>query len=842
MLLGEAPGYHESRKGVPFVGRSGEMVNAILYHYGLDRSNFYITNTVKYRPDYKNSDPSPEDIARDWGALEAEFRRVDPDLVICLGKIGFHTITGIKKPMDTVHGRLFVRKVFGRKRRIIPSFHPAAALRSTAMAQKAWWDFEQAAKWMKFSGEIGEIADDFPRPTYRLATRSDLPRSGQTVYVDTEGTPTRPWGLSFSVRAGEGFIILAGDPLLGEFAKACRRCSVVVHNLLWDYQVLLALGVRLGWGRLTDSMVRAYALQVEPQGLKPLAYRHAAMKMTDYKKAVAPYLESAREDFLIAAREKLEDDSIPAKRIDACLKAIMKGDGKTSASKRMKGWEKPGVAAEIREAVPELQWPDESEAIHLLPVDVAVQYAGRDPDATLRVDQGYLIPQIKRMRLEETVRLDMSAMPLVEEMQRVGMKVDLKRVRKLRKELLKAKQEAVFAMWDLLGDTNFSPASPPQVAMALRQMRAPMVRKTKGGADSTDDKALSGIKLGIKKREEQGFAKPSDKMLLAFIELLEQYREVAKCENTFVSPLLDLVSSDGRLHPRFGATSREEAGGTVTGRYTMQKPNLLAFPAHSKWGKRVRSCFVASPGMEMFTVDMSQVEMRVMADLSGDATLIEFLLSGKDIHSQTAKRIFNLSCDVDDVKALHPDKRNAAKRINFGIMYGLMAEGLWDQLVMMDGMEVTLAECQAMIDGWFALFPGVKRFLSMMALEARKNGFVREPYAGRLRYLQNVWSGTWLQHEARRQAGNHPIQAGATTLVKRAMAKVWGSALPKLRKMGKVSILLQIHDELIGECDRAIKDEVGRVMLETMVAGLDNMKVPFTANIAWGPDWGELEK
>ncbi len=331
-------------------------------------------------------------------------------------------------------------------------------------------------------------------------------------------------------------------------------------------------------------------------------------------------------------------------------------------------------------------------------------------------------------------------------------------------------------------------------------------------------------KLGLKpgRRTKAGFS--TDQAVLeelaaehAFPKLLLEYRVLSKLKSTYVDALPPLVDArDGRVHTTFNQA------GAATGRLSSSNPNLQNIPLRTPQGRAIRRAFVAAPGNALVGADYSQIELRVMAHLSGDPALIEAFASGEDVHESTARRVFNVPAGE-----LDPALRARAKVVNFGIMYGMGARSLAQQ------MGIGLPEAEAFIAGYFRVYARVREFLAATLAEARRRGFV-QTLLGRRRYLPDLASTHGgARALAERAAINAPIQGSAADLMKLAMIRV-DRALK--RSMPSARLLLQVHDELVLECPAA---EAGAVadLVRTEMEGCFPLKVPLVVSTGRGPTW-----
>lgn len=290
------------------------------------------------------------------------------------------------------------------------------------------------------------------------------------------------------------------------------------------------------------------------------------------------------------------------------------------------------------------------------------------------------------------------------------------------------------------------------------------------------------------------------------------YREVAKLKNTYIDAIPGLVEGDGRLRTQFNQTV------TATGRLSSSNPNLQNIPVRSELGRRIRRAFVAEEGKVLLAADYDQIELRLMAHLSGDAAMREAFQTGQDIHDFTAREIFSTT----EVSA---QQRRVAKSVNFGLLYGMSDFGLAQRL------EIPKTQAREMMAAYFARFPSVKAYIAGVLEEGRANGYV-STLLGRRRYMPALRSSNYMQRAAaEREATNAPIQGSAADLMKMAMVRLEG-LVP--------GMLLQIHDELIFEVEAADARELAAVVKREMESAL-SLEVPLGVSLKWGANWFEVE-
>jgi DNA polymerase-1 len=358
----------------------------------------------------------------------------------------------------------------------------------------------------------------------------------------------------------------------------------------------------------------------------------------------------------------------------------------------------------------------------------------------------------------------------------------------------------------------FEAAGEPFNVNSTRQLREvlferlglPVLKKTPKGQPSTDASVLQ---------------KMADDHPI--VDLLLRFRELEKLRSTYVDGLLPLIAEDGRIHCLFNQT------GAATGRISSEQPNMQNIPIRSEEGRTIRRAFVAPAGSTFVVADYSQIELRILAHLSGDAGLIEAFATGQDIHTATAARVFGV-----DPAEVDPDLRRRAKVINFGLLYGMEAYGLGQRL------EIAPDEAKQHMEAYFAQFPGVQAFMSGIVSTARNTGYT-ETLLGRRRYLPELSArNSALRAAGERMAINMPIQGTAADGIKIAMVRLDAA----MRERGMRSrMLLQVHDELVFETDAEEMESLADLAATTMEGALP-LDVPLTVDLKVGTDWDRMDR
>ena len=436
-------------------------------------------------------------------------------------------------------------------------------------------------------------------------------------------------------------------------------------------------------------------------------------------------------------------------------------------------------------------------------VSDATDYAAEDADFTFRLWQN-LKPELEKSNLyglfEST---EMKIMPVLMQMELAGIHLDSKILQEYDKELAEGIASAENEIYKAVGH-KFNIASPKQLQDVLFNERSLKPgKKTKTGY-STDTSVLEDLAL----------YDPVPKMIL-------EYRELSKLESTYVQTLPALCDSSGRIHPDFIQT------GTATGRLSCRDPNLQNIPVKTEAGRKIRSAFTASSGTVLISADYSQIELVVLAHLSGDENMRRAFTGGTDIHKATASLIFGT-----DIENVTPEMRRTAKTINFGVIYGMSAFRLANSL------GIPRSDAAKFIEDYFKTYSAINTFMQETVRFAEEHGYV-ETLFGRRRAVMNINSRNKLEKAAaERVAVNTPVQGSAADIVKKAMLDV-SSELRQ--KNNGARIILQVHDELLLECpgDEAILNETITLVKNKMENAV-KLTVPLRVSIEYGKNWGQF--
>jgi DNA polymerase-1 len=439
-------------------------------------------------------------------------------------------------------------------------------------------------------------------------------------------------------------------------------------------------------------------------------------------------------------------------------------------------------------------------------VETAGTYAAEDADVTLRLHRT-LWPAIAGEPLLRDLyeRFEQPLVPVLQRMERRGVLIDRDMLRAQGGELARRAEELKAAAHAEAG-TEFNVDSPKQLQQILyEKMNLPVLRKTPTGQPSTAEDVLEEL--------AGSFTLP---------KLILDYRSIAKLRSTYADKLPTQVNPDtGRVH-----TSYHQAV-AQTGRLSSTDPNLQNIPIRTPEGRRIRQAFIAPPGQLLLAADYSQIELRIMAHLSGDASLIAAFEADRDVHQATAAEVFGVP--LAEVTA---DQRRSAKAINFGLIYGMSAFGLARQL------GIGRSEAQQYVDLYFERYPGVKSYMDRTRDLAREVGYVETVFGRRL-YLPEIRSrNRAMQQYAERSAINAPMQGTAADLIKLAMIAVDRWCEDEGR--GEARLIMQVHDELVLEARTEAADHVAEAVRRCMVdAGQGALRVPLKVDVGRGANWDE---
>jgi len=446
---------------------------------------------------------------------------------------------------------------------------------------------------------------------------------------------------------------------------------------------------------------------------------------------------------------------------------------------------------------------DDGAALGTLPFDSGpdLETEGRRIEGVRRLVEVMRSELSDREEGELFEEFELPLIPVLARMEHAGIAVDRAYLENMGADLREKLAALDARIQDLAGE-QFNVNSTDQLRYVLfEKLGLPVIKKTSTGKPSTDASVLKKLEHPL-------------------VDALLEYREYEKLRGTYVDGYLPLVDSDGRIRTRFNQMA------ATTGRLSSDRPNLQNIPVRSESGRTIRRAFIAGEGAEFLVADYSQIELRVLAHMSGDPFLVEAFRAGSDIHTATAARVWGLS--ESEVTA---DQRRTAKMINFGLLYGMEAFGLADRL------GISRDEAQQHMDAYFSQFVQVREFMSAVVTEARNQGYTTTLF-GRRRYLPELKSDNFrIRQMGERMALNAPVQGTAADIIKKAMIDLDAS----LRSEGLAStLILQIHDELILESPLDELEVAEKLVVGTM-EGVVTLDVPLEVDVATGPDLASVK-
>ena len=393
-------------------------------------------------------------------------------------------------------------------------------------------------------------------------------------------------------------------------------------------------------------------------------------------------------------------------------------------------------------------------------------------------------------------------MPVLSRMERNGVLLDVAMLKKQSEQITLRLAELEQSIYEVAGE-EFNIGSPKQLQVILfEKLELPIISKTPKGQPSTAESVL--VELA------QDYPLP---------KLILEYRSLSKLKSTYTDKLpLQVAESSGRVH-----TSYQQAV-AATGRLSSTDPNLQNIPVRTEEGRRIRQAFIVAPGYKMIAADYSQIELRIMAHLSGDKGLVDAFSKGLDVHSATAAEVFGV-----EVAEVTKDQRRSAKAINFGLIYGMSAFGLAKQL------DITRAEAQEYVNLYFQRYPGVKEYMEHTKEKAKEDGFVETVFGRRL-YLHEINAKNGMRRQyAERTAINAPMQGTAADIIKIAMINLDNEIQKNELDM---RMIMQVHDELIFEINESQVDDAIKLITEKMEHAVE-LSIPLVVDVGIGINWDE---
>jgi len=690
--------------------------------------------------------------------------------------------------------------------------------------------------------------DQYPEPVYKEVTsveEAERLLSLPLFALDTETVEingrSELWSIQITDRGGYGYFIpisLYGQGDSVEHAshlaiKIPEHSRVIVHNYLYDAKFI-------DIPNPIDTMIAAWLLQI-PMGLKTLAYVLCGMEMKDYMEYVQPYRREVALEYLNTAVTlfgctydadniidswpdppelvdwkwvnklgKLVELTTNPQNIGTKIRAYIKKAELKSGFDPYEAWYKIDYRERIE--VESVLGKMRDAGLHDVPHDEAVYYSSRDPDATWRVAEK-LLPMIREAGMSELFKMEMSMLPVCLEMMQNGMAVDVDKLHSLSEKCIVLMQEQADKCKDIAG-YGFNPNSHDQVRqLVYEELGFEVTKKTKKAKKaSTNDKELSKIKHPV-------------------IKPILEYRKILKVRSSYAEKLLRYVdggSGVSVVHPSI------RLAGTDTGRLKVTDPPLQTIPVRTELGREVREAFIARPGKQLLFVDLSQIEMRILAHESHCKNLIRLFIGGGDIHSDTAVQVFNISRE----EAREDRYRKPIKNVNFGVVYGISAQGLYDLMVENEVDGWSLRDCQDLIEDYFQLYPEVREYTRHTIELSYQTGYAIDMF-GRRCYIPELSSPhQWIREAGERKAGNQPIQGGAAGLLKIGTANL---VRERDRQNMPLDLIGQFHDELGGEVPIDDVIPVAMCVVDALCNAVP-LNVPVLAEAKSGYSWANTKE
>ncbi|SHF45254.1 DNA polymerase I [Vibrio gazogenes] len=429
-------------------------------------------------------------------------------------------------------------------------------------------------------------------------------------------------------------------------------------------------------------------------------------------------------------------------------------------------------------------------------------YAAEDADVTLRLHHRLMDNLAQNEALLRVYQeIEVPLVPVLSRMERTGVHIDDMRLNVQSQEIAQRLEELESKAFEIAGE-SFNLNSPKQLQhIFFEKMGLPVVKKTPSGTPSTNEEVLQELALDY----------PLPKVIL-------EHRGLAKLKSTYTDKLPKMINPvTGRVH-----TSYHQAV-TATGRLSSTDPNLQNIPVRNEEGRRIRQAFVTEPGWKIVAIDYSQIELRIMAHLSGDQSLLDAFQQGKDIHAATAAEILGTS-----LEQVSSEQRRRAKAVNFGLIYGMSAFGLAKQL------GIPRSEAQSYMERYFERYPGVMQYMEDTRAQASEQGYV-ETLFGRRLHLPEIRSGNGMRRKAAERAAiNAPMQGTAADIIKKAMLLV--DAWIEQEGQGRVRLLMQVHDELVFEIQESSLTEI-ESKIQKLMESAATLRVPLVADVGRGDSW-----
>ncbi len=647
--------------------------------------------------------------------------------------------------------------------------------------------------------EFRSLLNRLPEAKVRGRERLTAERAVQPplLPVEVEGPPTAE---------GEPLVVTDDEGLgrLTEALASARRITFDVETDSVDPHRARLVGLALAWG--TTASEAAYIPLGHSMG-DQLEWEHV-------RKALAPHFSrddvlyvahNAKYDLTVLARHGLE---VKGRLADTLIMAWLINPGRRRLGLKELAFTEFGE--EMTEITDLIGKGKGQITMDLVAIDEVARYAAADVTVTARLYDHFL-PMLRERGAEHLFwQVEMPLVPVIMAMERRGVLIDTDFLHRLSVQLseqLRKLEEEIYALVGYRFNVN-SPQQLSDVLFGTLGLPATGLRKSKSGHYTTAASALERLRGKH-----------------PVVDLVLEQRQLQKLLSTYINTLPRMVNPEtGRIHADFNQAGAE------TGRIASNSPNLQNIPIRTELGRLIRKAFIAPPGHVLLAADYSQVELRILAHISGDPTLIRAFEEGMDVHAHTASLVYGVPMDQ-----VTPQMRRVAKMTNFAISYGVTGYGLAERT------EMDRETANAFIEQYFRTYPKVKEYIERVKQEVREKGYV-ETLLGRRRYFPELLPGSGvsrpMRQAAERAAINHPIQGTAADIIKIAMVRLYD----RLQEAGlRAGMILQVHDELVLEVP---EEEVGRVIpiVREAMEKAYTLVVPLKVDIEIGPNWYEMEK
>ena len=839
MIVGDSPGQSEGATGrlFPIDSYLGKRFDTLLDLAGLTRADVWVTNTVKCStPTGKASAANAAICTDEW--LEKEIKAVRPKLVITMGSAATAFFLGSGHSLDDVHG-IPVESTRYPGMAVIPTYSIGAGMAISAYIPSANKDFMDIGRFIK--GEQISVPDAYPFPSYewiddiedsQWTMRRRIMQTAPLLSVDIELVPPyseyEMFCFSITYREGEAYALPPTPSNLAFLHDICGNADQkkVFHNLIGvDLRTLRKYNIPLV--NYDDTMIRAYLLSWSPQSLKSLSRRRLGMYMREYDEIMRKVRRPRALEYLgkvldhewqnpdpvveqkwNAKTTMLEQKIKQPQNITTKVKKKLKKAAKENDYDIWSDWYKVdegerSIVEAVIGVLPDVSLADVAE---IEGWDDVIWYAARDADATLRLY--YLMQrEAERLNMVDLADMDLGAIPMATDMMDNGFGIDVPHFQALAAEWAVKIAEAEAIAWESVGK-RFLISSPAQVAHILYK---DLKFKPPGRGKkiiSTDDDAITALK---------------EKYDHPVLDAISTHRKFSKLRNTYATVLPRVADERGRVHTTLKLTR------TATGRLSSAEPvNLMNQPVRGTEAKRIREGFIAEEGYVLLAVDLSQIEMRYMAHMSGDPTMIQIFRDGKDLHRATAAEVRGVA-----IEEINAEQRQTAKEVNFGLIYGETAVGLAHAL------NCSIAQAQRYLDQYLNRFPYVQRWMMFTKAHAELYGWV-EDMMHRRRYIPEMLStNKYVVESGLKQALNMPIQSSAQIPIKTAMWKL-RLDFEQLGILPYVRAIIQIHDELLFE----VREDLWKTVLDLVKWRMETaheLVVPVLAEGKMGKRWGNMK-